>query len=112
MTKRDNFMAIRDLLVTDPENAELVAAMDREIELIDNRKTAPRKPTATQVENIALKADIVIMLTDTEGMTATDIAKELDVTVQKASALLRQLVTDGTVAKTEAKGKEKATFTV
>lgn len=50
--------------------------------------------TKVQKENVILKERIVAMLAN-GGMTATEIADELDVKVQKASALLSQLYNDG-----------------
>ena len=56
-----------------------------------------RKPTKNQVANEGLKADIVNALG--EGLTATDAGKAVGISVQKASALLKQLVDAGEVAK-------------
>lgn len=56
-----------------------------------------RKPTKRQVENEGLKADIVNALG--EGLTATDAGTAVGISVQKASALLKQLVDAGEVVK-------------
>ena len=56
-----------------------------------------RKPTKNQVANESLKADIVNALG--EGLTATDAGKAVGISVQKASALLKQLVDAGEVVK-------------
>ena len=56
-----------------------------------------RKPTKNQVANEGLKADIVNALG--EGLTATDAGKAVGISVQKASALLKQLVDAGEVVK-------------
>lgn len=67
-----------------------------------------RKPTKNQVANEGLKADIVNALG--EGLTATDAGKAVGISVQKASALLKQLVDAGEVVK--AKDGKATIFTV
>lgn len=47
--------------------------------------------TKTQKENEVLKDRVIEILAD-GGMTATELAHEMDITVQKVSALLGQLV--------------------
>lgn len=68
-----------------------------------NSSGALKKPTKTQRENEDLKVKILDMLSEeVDGMTATEIASALAVTVQKASALLSQMGTekgDGRVRK-------------
>jgi hypothetical protein len=111
VTKRDKFVAISEALVEAGADVDLIEFVAGEVALIDKRKAAPRKPTADQLANEALKSDIVAFLEGTgTGVTATDLSKVFDVSVQKVSALLRQLVIAGTVTKTEATGKEKALF--
>jgi len=61
------------------------------------KSTGERKPTKTQVANEGLKAEILGILG--EGMTATDAGKAVDISVQKASALLKQMVDVGEVVK-------------
>ncbi len=56
-----------------------------------------RKPTKNQVANEGLKADILEILG--EGLTATDAGTAVGISVQKASALLKQLVDAGEVVK-------------
>ena len=63
-------------------------------------KDGERKPTKTQRENVGVKERICEFLTHTlQGVTCGDIAKELDISSQKCSALLTQLVREGTVTK-------------
>jgi hypothetical protein len=100
MTKREMFEGIAGVL-DEIGTDEQVAFIDAQIALLDKRSAAGRKPTAGQVANEDLK-----------GFIATEVAKAMDVTVQKASQLLRQLVLEGTVIRTEGKGKEKTTFAV
>ena len=56
-----------------------------------------RKPTKNQVANEGLKGEILGILG--EGLTATDAGKAVGISVQKASALLKQLVDAGEVVK-------------
>lgn len=69
-----------------------------------------RKPTKAQKENEGIKAQMLEVLADSEGMTATAVGKAVDISVQKASALLRQMVLDGEVVK--AKDGKATIFTV
>lgn len=59
MTKREMFAEIRKVVI---DNAEMVAFIDKQIELLDNRKASPKKPTKTQLENEGFKADIIASL--------------------------------------------------
>jgi predicted transcriptional regulator len=108
-TKREMLSQVYALL-TNLGEVELAEFTAREIALYDKRANAPRTMTTAQRENEVLKGFIVSMLGDTPGLRATAIAKELDVSVQKVSALLRQLVKDGAVIRNE-DGKT-VTFTV
>lgn len=108
MTKRENYNAIRAIV---SDNAELVAFIDHELELLD-RKNARRsdKPTAKQVANEDTKGIIVEVLTDAvEPMTISDIVADdpalAGLSTQKVSALLTQLVNDGQVVRTSVKRK-------
>ena len=56
-----------------------------------------RKPTKAQKENEGVKAQMLAILG--EGMTATDAGKAVGISVQKASALLNQMVKAGEVVK-------------
>lgn len=104
MTKVEMFNAIKEVVA---DNKEMVTFIEHEIELLQ-KKSSNRKPTKTQEENKSLKNEILSVLTD-EGMTVTEIQKSSEilgnVSNQKVSALLRQLVEVGTVEKTTDKKK-------
>jgi DNA-binding MarR family transcriptional regulator len=104
MTKRE--VLTKAVAMVDVFSAEEIEVFEKMIKGLDKKSS---KPTKNQVANEGLKVDILAILEDGKARTATEIANELGVTVQKASALLRQMVGD-TVAKTEAKGKAPATF--
>lgn len=106
MTKREYFAEIRTIL----ENAgthdydPYLEFIDHEVELLNKKNSAPRKPTAKQIANETYKARILAGMGD-EPMTASAITKavfadEPDVKVQKVSALLKQLVEDNALIKT------------
>ena len=56
MTKREMFAEIRACVA---DNAEMVAFIDHEIELLNRKSNSPKKPTKTQVENDGFKNDIL-----------------------------------------------------
>lgn len=91
-------------------NEVYVNFLNHELELLD-KKSSNRKPTKNQEANVALKEYIVNVLAEAEApMTATEIAKAVDVTVQKVSSMLTQLKDDNKVVKTF--DKRKAFFSV
>lgn len=65
------------------------------------KASGERKPTKKQTENEGIKANIVLTLG--EGQTATQVAQGYGISVQKASALLKQMVDAGTVVRVQDK---------
>lgn len=63
------------------------------------KSTGERKPTKVQKENEHLKSKMFDAIAVAEGMTATDAGKAVGISVQKASALLKQLIESGEVVK-------------
>ena len=57
-----------------------------------NSKTGERKPTKVQIENEKLKEDIWAFVSENGAKRAGDVAGYFDISGQKASALLKQLV--------------------
>lgn len=81
------------------EENEDVATRLEELKIqLAKRGSGKKSMTKTQKENIEVKEHILALLGE-GGLTATEVAAELGVTVQKASALLRQLVKDEKVAR-------------
>ena len=110
MTKRENYAEIRSILVS-VNATDLIAFVDHEVALLDKKNKAPKKATKTQIENEALKDRILSVLSASEKpLTATEIATEMGVSVNKASALLTQLREDNSVVRSVE--KRKAYFTV
>lgn len=102
ITKRDYFTAIRERVIDTPD---LVAFIDHEIELLDNKRNTPRTPTKTQLANQAFQAEIIEFLTAADApMTIKDIQAGVpsiaDASNQKVTHLLTPLVNDGVLVKT------------
>lgn len=73
-------------------------------QLMKRNASKSTKPTKTQRENIEIKAQIKEFLTHTlQGLRCSEIASELDISGQKCSALLKQLVDAGEVIRREDK---------
>ena len=65
------------------------------------KASGERKPTKVQKANEGIKAQMVEVLG--EGMTATDAGKAVGISVQKASALLKQMVEAGEIVRVQDK---------
>lgn len=87
-------------------NSEAVEVLENMITQLEKRSLAPKKPTKRQVENVAVKEAIVTALKGAEApMSAKAVGEALEITTQRASALLTQLKNEGVVVRTEEKGK-------
>lgn len=85
MTKREFLVAVKNLEgCTD----EMKAVADKMIAGLDKKAS---KPTKAQIENEAVKNDILAVLEDGEARTAREIAEAIGVTTNKVAALLRQI---------------------
>ena len=106
MTKRDYFNNIKNKY---PLTEDEVKFIDHEIELLDKKNSADKKPTAQQVVNKSTQEAILANMEDGKMYTITDLIKTVpecaDMTNQRVSALVRQLVTDGAVVRIEDKRK-------
>ena len=100
ITKKEMFTMIKAQV---KDNAEMVAFIDHEIELLD-KKASNKKATKTQEANIGIKSTILAVLEGAKPMTVTEMqgaSAELgELSNQKVSALVRQLVEAGKVVKT------------
>lgn len=103
MTKREFYEAIAKGEVTVEMQELAVEYIEKMDESNEKRKT---KVTAKQIENEAVKDKILAVLT-AEGQTASTVGAAVEISTQKASALLRQLVADGKVVQGEAKVEKK-----
>lgn len=112
MTKKDYFAELRELVVGAEREAELVAFIDHEVELLSkkvNGKTKTQKENEVLVERVynAL-VEIARPVTVTELQGANDEVKEMS--NQKVSALLKKLVDAERVIKTV--DKKKSYFSI
>lgn len=100
ITKKEMFTMIKAQV---QDNAEMVAFIDHEIELLD-KKASNKKATKTQEANVGIKSIILAILEGGKSMTVTEMqgaSTELgELSNQKVSALVRQLVEAGEVVKT------------
>lgn len=106
MTKKDYFEQIKkNYALTEDE----VKFIDHEIELLEKKNSADKKPTAQQVANKSTQEAILVAMEDGKMYTITDLIKTVpecaDMTNQRVSALVRQLVADGAVVRIEEKRK-------
>jgi len=76
--------------VEDAEAVEKLEALKVQLEKRNGRKSD--KPTKKQVENGEVKNAIREALAEAEGMTATEVAAAVGVSLAKATALLTQMV--------------------
>lgn len=106
MTKREMFVAL--LAKYDFDEAEK-AFLEHEVELLEKKNSSEKKPTANQIANDGIKEAIAETLADGKMMTITEMQKasaELgELSNQKISALIRQMILDGLVEKVEDKRK-------
>ena len=106
MTQRDYFNEIIALAEVN-EREDIVEFAKGRIAVLD-KKSANKKPTKTQEENEVLKGVILDTLT-VDGVTVSELQAKsealADLSNQKVSALLRQMVADGAVVKTVDKKK-------
>lgn len=109
-TKIDRY---NELLALDAvnANADLVAFINHEVELLVKKNGAERKPTATQVQNSAIGDAILAHLAtvDAPGMTVSEIIKNVTacegLSTQKISPIVSKLEADGLVVNTKVKRK-------
>ena len=109
ITKRDYFNTL--LGITEVKaNDELVKFIEHELELLAKKNSSEKKPTAVQVANEGIKSIIVETLAENgKMMTISEMQKvnaELgELSNQRISALIRQLINDEKVIRVEEKRK-------
>lgn len=106
MTKREFYTAIKNGEID--EQVKLFAS--EELEKMDAVNEKRRNTLSKKAkENEPLLQQITDEILTEEPKTATDVAAALEVSVQKASGLLRRLVEEGKAAKVDVKIKGKGT---
>ena len=111
MTKKDYYEQIKaKYSLTEDE----VKFIDHELELLSKKSASEKKPTAQQVANDGIKVAILDNMAEGAKYTITDIIKTVpecaDLTNQRVSALMRQLIDEKQVVRTE--DKRKAYFSL
>ena len=100
VTKKETYLSIIEKYGMTGDDKDFIL---HEIELLDKRYDRKSdKPTKKQTENEAVKTQMVDYITDAGDaqFTATDLATACNLSsAQKASALLKQLVDEGVLAK-------------
>jgi hypothetical protein len=113
LTKRDHFNALLDIAEVNA-NDTLVDFIKHEIDLLNRKNSADRKPTATQVANEVLKQNIVECMERDRLYTISEMIKEFpccaDLSTPKVSAVIRLLKDEGIIVRTE--DKRKAYFSL
>ena len=105
MTNREFYTAIVNGTLTE----DVVAKAHEEIEKLDARNAKrASKPSKKSLENAPIKDSIAEFLADGSHL-ASEIAKGLDLSVSKVSALCRQMVGDGILTVEDVKVKGKGT---
>lgn len=113
VTKKENLLTIRNILVN-MGREDLISYVDHELELLD-KKNLNKTPSKNQIANEGLKNVIVEVITNLgKPSTISDIQNaniELaELSNQKISSLLTQLVKNDIIVRTE--NKKKAYFSV
>ena len=109
MTKRDYFnelLAIAEV----KENKAMVDFINHELELLEKKNASKSSAeTKTQKENASIKENLLNEMASGVKYTISDMQKELpccaELTNQKISALVRQLIAENLVVRTEDKRK-------
>ena len=106
MTKRDYFNQLKEKY---PLTQDEIKFVDNELKLLDKKNSGERKPTAQQKANETLKEAILKNIKSNVQYTITAIIKTVpecaELTNQKVSAVVRQMVEKGSLIRTEEKGK-------
>ena len=104
MTLREMLTAVVEGNITE----EVTTKASEEISKLDARNAKRKGEESKKAkENAPIKESIAAVLTD-EPQTASDIAKTVGISVQKASSLLRQMDVTVTEVKVKGKGTQKA----
>lgn len=107
MTKRENYASIREI-VEKLGRTDLVEFVDHEVELLNKKNNAPKNPTAKQLENEKLK-DVILAEMGDKPMTITEMQTNIsalsELSNQRVSAIVKQLVEDNSLVRTVVKRK-------
>ena len=108
--KKDKFNTLLKIAEVQ-KNPELVEFIEHELELLAKKNSAEKKPTERQKENEDFKADILATMEEGKLYTIAELMKIVpscvkhDLSNQRISALLKQLMESGSVEREEIKRK-------
>ena len=126
VTKKEQYLALSEIitlalnheLITDEKYESLDNFIIHELELLDKKNAAERKPTANQTANDTLREEILEIMADKKPYTISDMIKTFPccngLSQSKVSAVLRPLLTvtakgevneNGVIERYEEKGK-------
>lgn len=122
LTKRDFFNAILSKVDMDAtydiskgdatvkvSGADVAGFLNHELELLDRKNTVDKKPTKTQQENEVIKSAVLSAMEANRLYSISEMLKEFpackDMSNQKLSSLVRQMVLDKQVERIEEKRK-------
>ena len=107
-TKKEMFNIIKTAM---SDNAEVVAFCDHELELLERKNSAERKPTVNQLDNKKIKK-VVLEKIGTNSYTITEIIKNVlvntewaDLTCSRMTAIATQMAEDGDLIREVVKRK-------
>jgi predicted transcriptional regulator len=108
LTKAQKYGMLKDLAEV-KANPVLVEFIDHELELLAKKNSSEKKPTAQQTANENLKVAILDGMADGRLYTITELLKEIpecaDLTNQRVSAVIRQMIASNLVERIEDKRK-------
>ena len=109
MTKRDYFNELLEIAEV-KENKAMVDFINHELELLEKKNASKSSTeTKTQKENAGIKENLLNEMEQGKRYTISDMLKELpcckELTNQKVSALVRQLIAEDKVVRIEEKRK-------
>ena len=108
LTKAQKYAMLKELAEV-KANPTLVEFIDHELELLAKKNSAEKKPTAQQTANEGIKSAIYEGMESGKKYTITDLIKSIpdcaDLTNQRVSNLVRQLISEGKVTRSEEKRK-------
>lgn len=104
MTQREFFTKV----IATSTDSEIVEKAQELIAGLDKKNaTRSAKPSKKQIENEAIKAEILEYLAGGKVQTAPEIGVGVGISTQRASALAKQLVESGKVVQSEIKVPKK-----
>lgn len=110
MTKRELFTNVHAVLSAIDGAEELADGIAHELALVEKRASAKGTDAKRLAEQNIVRQGILAVLSDGAEHRVTDIAKTIDATPQRVTALISQMVKEGSVTRTQ--DKKVVTFSL